>query len=67
MTTISTSNYEFTYGRKPRGDGYWAFFFRLRSGKRLTVWFSGLYRDCARMAEREASRRGDVCRIEVAT
>jgi hypothetical protein len=25
---ISTSNYEFTYGRKPRGKGYWAFRFQ---------------------------------------
>ena len=25
--TISTTNYEFTYGRKPRGAAHWAFQF----------------------------------------
>ena len=25
---ISTTNYEFTHGRKPRGEGFWAFRFQ---------------------------------------
>jgi hypothetical protein len=25
--TVSTTNYEFTWGRKPRGRGHWAFQF----------------------------------------
>lgn len=24
---VSTTNYEFTHGRKPRGEGFWAFQF----------------------------------------
>lgn len=34
---VSTSNYEFTHGRKPRGEGYWAFQF-YTGGKDTIEW-----------------------------
>ena len=36
--TISTSNYELTHGRKPRGEGYWAFQF-YKGGKDTIEFF----------------------------
>lgn len=36
--TISTTNYEFTWGRKPRGKGVWAFQF-FKDGKDTIKFF----------------------------
>jgi hypothetical protein len=37
---ISTSNYEFTHGRKPKGTGFWAFNF-WKDGKHTTLFAPG--------------------------
>jgi len=40
--TISTSNYENTHGKAPRGEGYWAFqFYRMGLGLIVTEFAPG--------------------------
>ena len=68
---ISTSAYEFSHGRRPRGVGCWAF----QIGR--DTWFAAAevngvrtstmsYSEAAKLARAEAQRRG-ACRISVAT
>lgn len=35
---FETSKYEFSHGKKPRGNGYWAFLFQMADGSEQ-VWF----------------------------
>ncbi len=69
--TISTSNYEFTHGRKPRGKGSWAFQFFI--GRTDTIEFAPRvdvrpmsYRDAKAWAIRHAKAIG-ADRVAVAT
>ncbi len=64
---ISTTNYEFTHGRKPRGEGCWAFqFFQGRHD--VIVFAPGytMYRDAKAWAIRHAKVIG-ADRVAVAT
>ncbi len=65
--TISTTNYEFTHGRKPRGEGNWAFqFFQ---GSHDVIVFAPcytMYRDAKAWAIRHAKVIGAE-RVAVAT
>jgi len=52
---VSTSKYEWAHGRKPRGVGYWAFFF---GGKKFeTFWHFGSYTEAKVAAVAEAKRK----------
>ena len=69
--TISTSNYENTYGCKPRGEGSWAFQFFI--GRTDTIVFAPRsdvrpipYRDAKAWAIRHAKAIG-ADRVAVAT
>lgn len=56
--TLSVNRYEFANGRRPRGEGYWAFWFNDRNGQ---PWFvPGIHTFAAAKAEAkaEAKRRG---------
>jgi hypothetical protein len=70
--TISTTNYEFTHGRKPRGKGYWAFRFQkdMADGTaKESVEFAPSemqYADAKRWAIQTAKANG-VSRVAVAT
>ena len=52
---VSTSNYEFTHGKKPRGYGQWAFFF---DGESAPFWYTGSYAEAKKMAIRYAVSKG---------
>lgn len=58
--TISTSAYEFSHGRRPRGYGSWAFADRpdVDPLDEAIVWVVGTYRDASREARRVARERG---------
>lgn len=58
---ISTTEYFFSHGKAPRGDGTWAFEFRLKgipelvrrrgivhTGKTIVFWSTGLYSDACK-------------------
>lgn len=60
---VSTRQYEFTHGHKPRGMGCWAFIFDSDSN---LFWASDTYGQAKRLAIAEARKRG-VRRVEVAT
>ena len=61
MIEVSTSEYEFAHGKRPRSDGTWAFFF-----DRVTEPFfvNGSYSEAKRQAIKYAKERG-YSRIEV--
>lgn len=44
---VSTSEYEFSHGKKPRGYGQWAFFF---DNDKEPFWATGKYGDAKKMA-----------------
>lgn len=52
---VSTTQYEFAHGRRPRGDGSWAFFFGAEVDAR---WYQGSYREARRQAVRDAVSMG---------
>lgn len=57
---VSTSEFEFAHGRKPRGRGGWGFFFGDDRAAEVE-WAPGggiLYADAKRWAIEEAKRRG---------
>lgn len=55
---VSTSQYERSHGRSPRGQGNWAFFFDASLPLDGAFWFNGLYSDAKQAAKVEAARRG---------
>lgn len=61
---VSTSRYEFSHGRSPRGQGSWGFFLGSSSLEDL-FWANGTYSEARRAAVAEANRRG-VSSVEVA-
>jgi hypothetical protein len=63
--TISTQNYEDTYGRKPKGHGAWSFLIGRRPGEYTMVSFTGTYSECLRMAKAEAKQIGGASSITV--
>jgi hypothetical protein len=59
---VSTAQYEFAHGRKPRGTGDWAFFF---DGDRAPFWVVGVsFTEARKHAVTVAAERG-VSRVEV--
>jgi hypothetical protein len=56
---VSTTQFEFSHGCKPRGDGNWGF--KVGSEE---VWVLGLFSDAARVAKRAAREMG-VREVEV--
>ena len=75
MVTVSTHQYEFSHGRKPRGIGHWAFAFDGQNNLEQLFWVhpdmtiggsGGTYGQAKRLASAEARKRG-VRRGEVAT
>lgn len=63
MTYTTTTRYEASHGRRPRGTGTWGFFF----GSNTEPWWApfGTYTQARRAAEAEARRRGET-RVTVA-
>lgn len=61
---FSTTEFEFSHGRKPRGYGYWGFFF----GVTKNVWFAPNVRDFAdaKKGAREEAKRRDCDEVSVA-
>jgi len=51
---VSTTEYQFSHGKQPRGTGNWAFFFT----DAYVFWFNGPYGAAKRAAVTEAKRRG---------
>ena len=59
MIDFSTDEYEFAHGKKPRGEGMWAFFFdRRRRPDADPVFFNGKYGDTKRQAIEHAKKNG---------
>jgi len=54
---INTHAYEVAHGKKPRGYGHWAFFFRGFDQVKDTFWFQGKYGDAVKAARIEACKR----------
>jgi hypothetical protein len=50
---VRTTLYEFAHGKKPRGEGQWAF----KIGYR-TFWSQGTYAQAKRAAQAEAASQG---------
>ena len=63
MITISTAQYEWAYGKKPRGNGTWFFF---NSDETWSYFFWGSYTD-ARKAARAMAKHAGVTFIKVGT
>lgn len=58
MTTeVSTTQYEFSHGKKPRGAGYWGFQIGHDRGAQQ-VWLSGTYSEAKRLALKVGRRLG---------
>lgn len=62
--TVSTVEFEFAHGKKPRGTGHWAFFFgfgRRTPGGSVDPWFAPgqqTFAAAKRAAQVEAASRG---------
>jgi len=54
--TVSTTEYEFAHGKKPRGYGRWAFL--LACNKQDIVFYTGKYSDCLKQAKAQAKSCG---------
>lgn len=61
---ISTRQFEFAHGKKPRGFGHWAFFFNGVTAIDLAFWAQGTYAEAAKQARAHAKANG-FTRIEV--
>jgi hypothetical protein len=66
--TISTTEYEFSHGRKPRGQGYWGFWFH-RNGAATLEFAPGekTFSEAKQWAKDTAKDIGGVTSISVAT
>jgi hypothetical protein len=67
--TVSTRDFELAHGKKPRGRGHWAFYFKFNrlAGGCVDPWFvpgEQLYSAAKKAAIAEARRRG-FNRVEV--
>jgi hypothetical protein len=58
---VSTTEYEFSHGKNPRGTGQWAFFF---DGESEPFWHTGSYAEAKKMAIKYAVAKGHA-RIKV--
>jgi hypothetical protein len=64
MVEVSTTQYEFAHGRRPRGRGDWAFFF---DGSSEPFWVCDVSYSEARQHAVRVARDRQVCRVEVAS
>lgn len=55
---FSTSQFEFAHGKKPRGNGTWAFFFDSRTDVETVFWHTGSFAEAKAAAMAEAARVG---------
>ena len=54
---MSAERYEFTHGRRPRGEGYWAF--ELRAGDRKRqIFINATYAEARKQALERATQEG---------
>ena len=61
MIEVITTYYEFTHGKKPRGEGYWGFMFDKKTYDDVNeVWWAprGMFQQAKQAAIEEARRRG---------
>jgi len=64
---VRTTDYQWTYGRMPRGRGGWAFFMGSRDDMNTVFWTPSMtYADAKKLAIQEGRRRG-VAVIHVGT
>ena len=58
--TISFNTFEFemAHGKRPRGDGGWAFFFHHTRCIEEVVFYQGKYSEAKKQATAEAKKRG---------
>ena len=54
---FSTTEFEFAHGKKPRGQGQWAFFF---DEEREPMWFNGSFSQARQFAMAWAVTKGHV-------
>jgi hypothetical protein len=66
MITVSTSKYQFSHGKQPRGRGSWAFFFDGHTAIDDALWHNGTYGEAIKMARAYAVSKGYTL-IEVGT
>jgi hypothetical protein len=59
---FSTTQYQFSHGKQPRGYGYWGFFF---DGESEPQFYTGKFSDAKKTARAYAVTKGHV-KIEVA-
>jgi len=55
---VDTVDFQFAHGRKPRGNGSWAFFFKRNADVDDAFWFYGTYADAKRAAIAHAKANG---------
>ena len=56
---VSTSDYQFAHGKKPKGTGHWAFFMGRDTGDISKAhWFDGKYGEAKRQAQAKARELG---------
>ena len=55
---VHTTDFEFAHGRKPRGEGTWAFFFHRRATTEHAFWANGSYSEAKRQAVEYAKAHG---------
>lgn len=55
---FSTAEFEFSHGKKPRGFGYWAFFFGRNPNAEAVFAPRGTFAEAKRWAAKEAKAAG---------
>lgn len=59
MVDFNTSEFEFTHGRAPRGDGAWAFSFKRNPDVMSEIfWINGFYGEAKKVAAKKARAEG---------
>jgi len=57
--TVRTSEYQFSHGKLPRGQGSWAFWMgRDTSDINKALWFNGTYAEAVKQAKLAAQAQG---------
>jgi len=54
---VNVNDYVFAHGHRPRGRGYWAFFFKRHDDVANAFWHTGTYAEAKKAAVAEARRR----------
>lgn len=58
---FDTTDFQAAHGRRPRGNGSWAFFFRRKADVSEAFWVNGSFSEAKAAAAAEATKRGVRC------